>query len=97
MFISSVVPEGYVPKDGFVPDSKTAMAVAEAVLKPVYGEAQIISERPFGAKLEADVWTVSGTLHCEGEKDPNISCKGGVAVVRISKSDAKVLSMTHGK
>jgi hypothetical protein len=32
---------GYVPKDGFVPDAKTAIAIAEAVLKPIYGAEQI--------------------------------------------------------
>lgn len=29
------------PKDGFVPDAKTAVKVAEAVLIPVYGEKKI--------------------------------------------------------
>jgi len=34
------------PKDGFVPDAKTAEKIAEAVLIPVYGEEQISRERP---------------------------------------------------
>jgi hypothetical protein len=38
----------YAPKDGFVPDAKTAVKIAEAVLIPVYGENKIESERPFG-------------------------------------------------
>jgi NTF2 fold immunity protein len=98
LFIPSAVPRGYVPKAGFVPDSKTAIVVAEAVLTPVYGEAKVISERPFGAKLEANVWTVAGTLHCEGEKaDPNIRCAGGVAIVQISRIDGQILLMSHGK
>jgi len=42
----------YKPKAGFVPDSKTAVTVAEAVLIPVYGKEQIESERPFTATLK---------------------------------------------
>jgi hypothetical protein len=80
---------GYVPKSGFVPDAKTAIAVAEAVLKPIYGEEQIKSERPFSAHLKQGVWRVEGHL-----PDEDI---GGVAVVQIRKSDAAILFVLHGK
>ncbi len=80
------------PKNGFVPEEATAVKIAEAVLIPVYGEKKIVSERPFVAKLEKDAWTVSGTLHC-----PNggHNCDGGTAVVKISKTDGRILFMTH--
>jgi hypothetical protein len=77
------------PKEGFVPHSKTAIAIAEAVLAPIYGEERINTQRPFTAKLVRDVWIVEGTLP-EGKS-------GGVALVRISKSDGRIISVTHGR
>jgi hypothetical protein len=81
------------PKDGFVPNAETAVKIAEAVLIPVYGEKQILSERPFKAELHEEVWTVEGTLHCGEGKH----CFGGTAVVKISKSTGQVLHMIHYK
>src|SRR5277367_3033449 len=76
------------PTFGYVPDSKTAVKIAEAVLMPVYGEKHIESERPFHAKLKDNVWTVAGTLHCPNSKGKDdLVCMGGVAVVEISKDD----------
>jgi len=81
-----------------VPDAATAIKVAEAVLTPIYSEKMIQSERPYTATLEGDVWTVNGTLPCpEAKSDKSVSCKGGVASVKISKSDAHVIFMWHGK
>ena len=73
-----------------MPDSVTAIAVAEAVLRPVYGSAQVNSERPFTAKLVGDHWVV------EGHALP-ANMLGGVAMVEILKADARILRMTHGK
>lgn len=86
--------QGYKPKEGYVPDSATAKKIAEAVLIPVYGKKQVESEEPFRAKLKDGVWTVVGTLHCP---DGSEQCFGGVAEVRISKDDGRVLFMTHYK
>ena len=80
------------PKDGFVPNAKTAVIIGEAVLIPVYGEKQIESERPFKATLQGDVWTVEGTLNCDAP-----FCHGGTAVVKISKISGQILFMTHYK
>lgn len=90
--------QGYRPKEGYVPDSTTALKIAEAVLVPVYGRKQIESEQPFTARLKDDVWTVSGTLRCpDGKGGTTTLCVGGVAVVQISKVDAHILSMIHYK
>jgi len=85
--------------DGYVPDEATAVKIAEAVLVPVYGEQQIGSERPFHARRDGDTWTVSGTLRCPDGKGGTTTrfCDGGVAEVRISATDAHILSMKHGK
>jgi hypothetical protein len=78
----------YVPKNGFIPNEKTAIAVADAVLAEIYGENQIKGEQPFTAKLDGGIWIVTGSLHT-----PN----GGVAEIRISKKDGCILHVTHGK
>jgi hypothetical protein len=43
------------PKRNYVPNSETAIAIAEAVFIPVFGKKQIESERPFRADLKNDV------------------------------------------
>jgi hypothetical protein len=80
---------GYVPSGGYVPDAKTAIGIAKAVLGAVYREAQIESEEPFTATLKDGAWTVEGHLPLDRT--------GGVAVVEISKSDARIIRMIHGK
>jgi NTF2 fold immunity protein of polymorphic toxin system component len=89
----------YKPTSGFVPDSKTAVAIAEAVLIPVYGKEHIESERPFSAALKQNVWTIEGTLYCSDGKGgvKTEDCDGGVAAVKISKNDGRILYMLHGK
>jgi NTF2 fold immunity protein len=79
------------PKEGFVPDAKTAEKIAKAVLVPVYGEKQIRQES-FKAIRRGNIWTVTGTLNCGA---PN--CDGGTAVVEISKTSGEILSMVHYK
>lgn len=86
------VPKSVVPKDGFIPTATVAIAVAEAVLIPVYGRKQIASERPFKAELSGGVWDVNGSLHCEPPESP---CPGGTAQVKISRKTGEILFMTH--
>jgi len=91
-----------VPKKGFVPDSATAVKIAEAVLIPVYGQQKIESEKPFTAKLKDDVWFVSGTLYCAGGQAPGqfirlTSDCNGLLEVRISKDDGRILKIIHHK
>ena len=81
-----------------VKDSVEAIKVAEKVLTRIYGKKQIESERPFKAKLEDGVWTVSGTLHCKDESGkPTEVCVGGVAMARISAADGRIISTQHTK
>jgi hypothetical protein len=81
----------FQPKEGYVPNAETAVKIAEAVLIPVYGEKEIISERPFKAVLADNIWRVSGTFHCDAAR-----CFGGVAEVNISKKSGQILRMIHG-
>ena len=90
--------QSYSPKEGFVPDSTTAVKIAEAVLIPVYGTEQVQAERPFKAVLENAVWTIMGTLHCpDGKGRVTNSCVGGTAEVKLSRTDGQILKMIHSK
>jgi hypothetical protein len=79
---------GYIPKEGFVPNKLTAIRIAISVWLPIYGE-KIYNEKPFDAKLENGIWTVEGSL-------PKNSL-GGVALIKIQKTDGKILLVIHGK
>jgi hypothetical protein len=97
LFVSLALGQASAKRE-YVPDEETAVKIAEAVLTPVYGKAKIESERPFTGKLKDGVWEVSGTLHCpNSDGHDTVGCKGGVAVVKISKSDARIISMIHYK
>ena len=79
-----------VPKNGFVPDNDTAIAIAYAVALPIYGRKQIDGEKPLRAELDDGVWTVLGTLHCQ-------SCEGGTLVMQIDKTTGRIVFLTHTK
>ena len=78
----------YIPPEGFVPNEETAVRIAEAVWRPIYG-ATLDDERPFRARLIGEVWHASGTLP-EG-------MLGGVAEAEINQKDGKILRVSHGK
>ena len=77
------------PKDGYVPDKETAIAIAVAVWSPIYGKEHIEERKPYNASLRDNVWYVSGSL----PKD----MLGGVPEMEISKDDGRILRVTHGK
>ena len=99
VLVSFAMAQGIQPKEGFVPNQETAIKIAEAVLIPIWGKDKIESERPFAAELKENTWTVYGTLRCPGGKggSTTVGCRGGVATVEISRVDARVLSVSHGK
>ena len=77
------------PKNGLVPDAKTAITIAVAVWLPIYGEKQIASQKPYVATLQKGKWTVTGSL------PPG--WRGGTAIAVISQADGKVIRVSHGK
>ena len=79
----------YKPKDGYVPDAETAIAIAVAVWNPIYGKDQIAKEKPYKAHLSKGIWTVEGSFP-EGSV-------GGVAEADISKEDGRTLRVSHGQ
>lgn len=78
-----------VPPDGFVPDAETAIAIARAVWLPIYGAKVIDAEKPYNARLNGDVWTVTGSL-------PE-RYSGGIAGVEISKQDGRIIRVSHNR
>lgn len=88
-FAQSPAPHNYKPAAGYVPDAATAIRIAVAVWNPIYGEKQIASEAPYRAALKDGVWIVEGSL-------PK-GYVGGVAIAEISKDDAAVRRISHGK
>jgi len=80
--------------EGYVPDAKTAVRIAEAILIPIYGEKQVQSELPLSATLEGGIWIVTGSM--PPEIDGWVTA-GGVAEVKISKATGEILGVTHGK
>jgi hypothetical protein len=89
--------------ENVIPDEKTAIAVAEAILIPIYGEQQVLKERPYRALLKEGIWIVRGTFHNLGGKisvDGGPSTRvpiavGGVATVEISKSNGCIKRIVH--
>jgi hypothetical protein len=82
-------PHSYIPPNGFVPDSATAVRIAIAVWAPIYGEQHIRGEQPYRASLRDGIWTVEGSL------PKNLF--GGVAVAEIAKQDGRIVRVSHGK
>jgi len=89
----------YVPPNGFVPDSATAVNIAVAVWAPIYGanDCQTPPEQPVAAMLEDGVWTVTRGVVCPGyvEIVPGVGVVKGppidTEVVKIAKRDGRIL------
>ena len=60
----------HLPEAGCVPDSETAMRIAEAVWIPLYGEDLVKQQSPLQADLTASVWTVRGSSPLEQAAQP---------------------------
>lgn len=75
-------------EQNYVPDSITAIKIAEAVWLPKYGK-RIYKKKPFTATLQNDtIWVVRGTLHHK---------KGGAPFAEIQKKDGKIINVYYTK
>jgi hypothetical protein len=81
--------KNFHPKNGYVPDSETAITIAVAVWAPIYGRDQIEKEKPYHAVLRSGTWTVTGSLPENAD--------GGVAEADISKETGCILRIIHGQ
>jgi hypothetical protein len=74
------------PKDGFVPDEKTAIRIAQAALEPLIGKNGLKTQEPFHAELHDGVWEILGRW------PPKPEVKGGGGVdMRIRKQTGEIL------
>ncbi|HTB30604.1 MAG TPA: YbbC/YhhH family protein [Bacteroidia bacterium] len=87
----------------YVPDTLTAIRIAEAVWLPIYGK-KIYDEQPFKAVLHNDsTWHVFGYLppshiSINGNGDTTLTIiRGGVAEILINKSDGRIIDVRHGR
>ena len=77
-----------VPKDGFVPDEKTAVKIAEAVLLAVMGP-DISKEFPLKAELmDNGIWHVYRDPYA---KEGFIRVSTGGLIITIRKSDGRIM------
>lgn len=75
-------------KDGLVPDSVTAVKIAEIIWVNIYGNS-VLETKPYKATLRKDsIWVVEGTLN---NKD------GGIPYIEIQKDSCKILKVIHTK
>jgi len=80
-----------------VPDSSTALAIGEVLLKKYFGDEKIESEMPLGVVLKGDsIWVVHGT-YAKLSKEKRARYRDGRAVIRFRKKDCKVVGIEHGK
>lgn len=75
--------------DKVIPDSQTAVDVAEIVLFNIYGKENIIQQRPYNLNLIDDYYIIEGTL-------PK-NTLGGTFLIIINSKDGKIIKLTHGK
>jgi hypothetical protein len=79
---------GYIPKDGFVPDKITAIALARAVLSPMYRENKIEIDEEFTVLSDTD------TGHISSHTTPATKYQlGGRFQLEISKSKGCILRL----
>ena len=86
--LSTSIAFAWEPKDGYVPDEKTAIKIAEAVLSAMGGEG--LKEEPFKVRLKHGVWFIDG-------KDLPKGMIGGALHLEISKKDGRILNFWHGQ
>lgn len=87
--LSRIKKHNVKPQEGYVPDEETAIAIAVAVWRPIYGKKEIEKQKPYNAILKDGIWFVSGSL----PKD----WLGGVAEAEILKENGKIIRISHGK
>ncbi len=90
LMITDYSVNSYHRKVEYVPNSSTAIKIAEIIWLPIYGNS-ILKEKPFVAKLikNGTVWLVRTTL-------PD-NMVGGECYIEIMKKDCKVLKVWNEK
>lgn len=82
----------YIPPDGFIPDEKTAKAIAEAIWIPIFGN-KVKNNKPYIAKLENGIWYVKGSP----VEILFLPVAGGEPYIEIDKMTGEILRVYHTK
>ena len=78
------------PAAGFIANEEVAVQVTESILFRIYGEDNILDQKPYQVNLiDLLLWVVNGTLPMY--KD------GGCFFIVVNKKDGRILGVTHGK
>lgn len=86
---NNVSQEEWSIKQGYVPDSTTAVQIAQIIFVRVYGD-KVLEKKPFKTVLKNQgIWIVEGSLKA-GED-------GGVPHIEIQKADGKIVDLYHSK
>jgi hypothetical protein len=80
----------YKPENGCVPDARTAIKIAEAVLTTIYGEKEVDWNKPFTAVLRKGIWRVGGWGNHPG-------IEGGGMEIDIARSDGRISRIWAGQ
>lgn len=72
-----------------IKDSITLIHIIEPILFDIFGEQEILSERPYEVHLFGDNWLAMGTL----PKDYH----GGTFEVIINRKTCEIIHLSHGK
>lgn len=87
--LKSAIIKNEILPDRVISDSQTAVDVAESILFKIYGEENIIKQRPYDVNFTDGYYIINGTF-----PKPTI---GGTFLIIINSQDGKVIKLTHGK
>lgn len=76
-------------KTSIIKDSLTIINIVESILFSIYGEDNIINQRPYEIYKIDSYWILTGTLS-NGKV-------GGTFLIIIDSRDCKIIRITHGK
>ncbi|MBO6200749.1 MAG: hypothetical protein J6N74_03915 [Chryseobacterium sp.] len=85
-----IIPESEIDYDTkSIPDSKSAIIVAEKILFKVYGKEEIKKQRPYNVVFQSNYWIINGTM--------SKTEIGGVFLIILNSKDGKILELIHGE
>jgi hypothetical protein len=84
---------GHIVQDGVVADAKTAVKIAKAVWKPMYGGKDLILRKYEVILDEQGIWTIEGRNSFFGV----FLFNGGGPYMRIDGNTGSILAVSHTK
>ena len=72
-----------------IPDTRSAVNIAEKILFKVYGNEEIKKQRPYNVVFQTNYWIINGTM--------SKTEIGGVFLIILNSKDGKILKLIHGE